>query len=78
MSEIMDTDFIETFGLFSVNPTQITDIKYYQNALYFYFNKADKPSLRIKFNNEKDARNSLDGFKKAVTKKSLDDLEVGE
>ena len=42
MTEHMDTDFIETQGLFSINPQQVSNVEYYQNALYFFFNGAEK------------------------------------
>lgn len=71
MIDFMDTDFIETHGTFSINPQQVTDIKYYENCLYFYFN-SDTTSMRIKFNNEQDARQSLEGFKMTVARKSLE------
>ena len=67
----MNTDFIETQGSFSINPQQVTNVEYYQNALYFYFNNAEKSSMRIKFNNEENARKSLEGFKMAVARKTL-------
>lgn len=67
----MDTDFIETQGSFSINPQQVTNVEYYQNALYFYFNNAEKSSMRIKFNNEENARKSLESLKMAVARKTL-------
>lgn len=71
ITNIMDTDFIESEGRFSINPSQVTDIKYFENALYFYFNGSEYASLRMKFPNEEIARQSLEGFKMAVARKSL-------
>lgn len=67
----MDTDFLETQGLFSINPQQVTNVEIYENALYFYFNGAEKASMRIKFSCEEHAKESLEGFKIAVVKKQL-------
>lgn len=72
MAKYMDTDFLETQGLFSINPQQVTNIEYYQNALYFFFNGAENASMRIKFSNEEDARTSLNGFKTAVVRKVVE------
>ena len=72
MAKYMDTDFIETRGLFSINPQQVTNIEYYQNALYFFFNGAENASMRIKFSNEEDARTSLNSFKTAVVRKVIE------
>lgn len=72
MNNLMDTDFIETQGLFSINPQQVTNIEYYQNAVYFFFNNSEKASMRLKFLNEEIARQSIDGFKMAVAKKVIE------
>lgn len=72
MNNLMDTDFIETQGLFSINPQQVTNIEYYQNAVYFFFNNSEKASMRLKFPNEEIARQSIDGFKMAVAKKVIE------
>ena len=74
MSEIekyMDTDFIETQGKFSLNPTQITNIEYFENALYFSFNNSDMASMRIKFTCEEHAKKSLEDLKLCVARKVL-------
>lgn len=71
-NKFMDTDFIETCGYFSINPQQVSNIEYYQNALYFFFNGEEKASMRIKFSNEEDARKSLEGFKMAVARKVIE------
>lgn len=75
ITEIMNTDFVETQGRFSINPSQITDIKYFENALYFYFNNAEYASMRIKFPNEEIARASLEMLKQTIVKKQLEELE---
>ena len=67
----MDTDFIESQGRFSLNPTQITNIEYFENALYFYFNNSDMASMRIKFTCEEHARKSLEDLKLCVARKVL-------
>jgi hypothetical protein len=71
ITDLMDTDFVETAGRFSLNPSQITDIKYYENALYYYFNNSEYACMRIKFPNEEIARESLDNFKMCLARKSL-------
>ena len=71
ITDLMDTEFVETTGKFSLNPSQITDIKYFENALYFYFNNGEYAAMRIKFPNEEIARKSLIGFKMCVAKKSI-------
>ena len=75
MNKYMDTDFLETQGRFSINPQQVTNVEYYENALYFYFNGAENSSMRIKFDCEENARISLEGFKTAIIKKQLDEVE---
>lgn len=72
MTEHMDTDFIETQGLFSINPQQVSNVEYYQNALYFFFNGTEKASMRLKFPSEEIARQSLEGFKMAVARKVVE------
>lgn len=72
MNKFMDTDFIETQGVFSINPQQVTNIEYYQNAIYFFFNNSEKASMRMKFPNEEYARQSIEGFKMCVIKKTLE------
>ena len=70
----MDTDFLETFGSFSINPQQVTNVEYFEKALYFYFNNSDKASMRIKFETEEHALASLEGFKMCVIRKQIEDL----
>lgn len=70
----IDTDFIETVGAFSINPQQVTNVEYFENALYFYFNNSNKASMRIKFEKEEHALESLNGFKMCVVKKQIEDL----
>ena len=71
--DFMDTDFIESEGKFSINPQQVTNIEYFENALYFYFNGSEYASMRIKFTCEEHARMSLEGFKMAVARKVLEE-----
>lgn len=70
----MDTDFIETFGAFSINPQQVTNVECFENALYFYFNNSNKASMRIKFEKEEHALASLEGFKMCVARKQIEGL----
>lgn len=72
MNEYMNTDFIETQGWFSINPQQVSKIEYYQNAVYFFFNDSDTASMRLKFSEEESARQSIEGFKMAVARKSIE------
>ena len=72
-TDFMDTDFIESEGRFSINPQQVTNIEYFENALYFYFSGSEYASMRLKFVNEECARQTLEGFKMAVARKVLED-----
>lgn len=71
ITDLMNTDFVESAGKFSLNPSQITNIKYFENALYFYFNSGDYAAMRIKFPSEEIARKSLDALKMCIARKSL-------
>ena len=46
ITDLMDTDFVETAGRFSLNPSQITDIKYFENKIRNSLKEAVSPAIQ--------------------------------